>query len=82
MVDKIPSVIIPTPADILPLYIESSSVVPDDSFHDKVNKEDGDYCKDIMKSMCVEYLKNMISKSRAYIDNDIYNVHGSSLDEK
>ena len=27
-----------------------------------VNKEDGDYCKDVMKSMCVEYLKNMISK--------------------
>ena len=40
-----------------------------------VNKEDGDYCKDIMKSMCVEYLKNMISKSRAYIDNDIILHH-------
>ena len=40
-----------------------------------VNKEDVDYCKDIMKSMCVEYLKNMISKSRAYIDNDIILHH-------
>ena len=40
-----------------------------------VNKEDGDYCKDVMKSMCVEYLKNMISKSRAYIDNDIILHH-------
>ena len=40
-----------------------------------VNKEDGDYCKDIMKSMCGEYLKNMISKSRAYIDNDIILHH-------
>ena len=40
-----------------------------------VNKEDGDYCKDIMKAMCVEYLKNMISKSRAYIDNDIILHH-------
>ena len=40
-----------------------------------VNKEDGDYCKDIMKSMCVEYLKNMISKSRAYIDNDFILHH-------
>ena len=36
VVDKIPSVIIPTPADILPLYIESSSVVPDVSFQDIV----------------------------------------------
>ena len=40
-----------------------------------LNKKDGDYCKDIMKSMCVEYLKNMISKSRAYIDNDIILHH-------
>ena len=28
-----------------------------------------------MKSMCVEYLKNMISKSRAYNDNDIILHH-------
>ena len=40
-----------------------------------VNKKDGDYCKDVMKSMCVEYLKNMISKSRAYIDNNIILHH-------
>ena len=40
-----------------------------------VNKSDGDYCKNIMKSMCVEYLKNMISKSRAYIDNDVILHH-------
>ena len=40
-----------------------------------VNKKDGDYCKDVMKSMCIEYLKNMISKSRAYIDNDVILHH-------
>ena len=40
-----------------------------------VNKKDGDYCKNIMKSMCVEYLKDMISKNRAFIDNDVILHH-------
>ena len=35
------------------------------------NKEDGNYCKDIMRSMCVAYLRDMIIKSRGYVDNDI-----------
>ena len=40
-----------------------------------VNKKDGNYCKDIMRSACVGYLKNMISKGKAYIDNDIILHH-------
>ena len=28
-----------------------------------------------MRSMCVEYLKHMISKSRAYIDDDVILHH-------
>ena len=39
------------------------------------NKEDGNYCKDIMRSMCVTYLKDMISKSRAYIEDHIILHH-------
>ena len=34
-----------------------------------VNKEDGDYCKSILKGACLTYLKHMIGVSRAYIDN-------------
>ena len=34
-----------------------------------VNKEDGDYCKNVMRSMCLIYLKDMINKRRAFIDN-------------
>tara|TARA_B100000508_G_scaffold138262_1_gene134001 strand:- start:485 stop:1159 length:675 start_codon:yes stop_codon:yes gene_type:complete len=34
-----------------------------------VNKEDGDYCKNILKGSCIAYLKHMINNSRAYIDN-------------
>ena len=40
-----------------------------------VNQEDGDYCKDIMRSMCVAYLRDMIIKSRGYVDNDIILHH-------
>ncbi len=36
-----------------------------------VNKEDGDYCKSILKGACLTYLREMINKSRAYIDNMI-----------
>ena len=36
-----------------------------------VNKEDGDYCKDILRGSCVSYLKHMISKSCAYVGNMI-----------
>ena len=36
-----------------------------------VNKDDGDYCKSIMKGACLSYLRNMISLSRAYIDNEV-----------
>ena len=39
------------------------------------NKEDGNYCKDIMRSMCVAYLRDMIIKSRGYVDNDIILHH-------
>ena len=30
-----------------------------------VNKEDGDYCKSILRGACIDYLKHMISKSCA-----------------
>ena len=36
-----------------------------------VNKEDGDYCKNILKGACLTYLKHMIGVGRAYIDNKI-----------
>ena len=36
-----------------------------------VNKEDGDYCKNILRGSCVSYIKHMISLSRAYIDNHV-----------
>ena len=36
-----------------------------------VNKEDGDYCKKILRSSCVGYLKHMINKSCAYVGNKI-----------
>ena len=40
-----------------------------------VNQEDGDYCKDIMKHKCIDYLKDLIDKKRAFIDNDIMLHH-------
>ena len=40
-----------------------------------VNKQEGDYCKDILRSMCIAYLKNMIEKKRAFIENDIILHH-------
>ena len=36
-----------------------------------VNKEDGDFCKNILRSSCVGYLRHMINKSCAFIDNMI-----------
>ena len=36
-----------------------------------VKQEEADYCKDILKGACVNYLKELISKGRAYIDNMI-----------
>ena len=36
-----------------------------------VNKEDGEYCKNILKGACLTYLKHMIGVGRAYIDNKI-----------
>ena len=40
-----------------------------------VNKQEGDYCKDVLRSMCIAYLKNMIEKKRAFIDNDVILHH-------
>ncbi len=40
-----------------------------------VDKQEGDYCKDILRSMCIAYLKNMIEKKRAFIDNDVILHH-------
>ena len=40
-----------------------------------VNKDDGDYCKHIMKTMCITYLKNMIGRKKAFIENDIILHH-------
>ena len=40
-----------------------------------VNKKDGDYCKHIMKTMCIAYLKNMIERKKAFIENDIILHH-------
>ncbi len=36
-----------------------------------VNPEDANYCKTVLKEKCLLYLKELISKSRAYIDNMI-----------
>ena len=36
-----------------------------------VNKEDGDYCKSILRGACLNYLLYMINKKCAYIDNMI-----------
>ena len=36
-----------------------------------VDPDDADYCKSILKGKCLLYLKEMINKSRAYIDNMI-----------
>ena len=36
-----------------------------------VDKEDGEYCKKILRGSCLGYLKHMISKSCAYVDNRI-----------
>ena len=36
-----------------------------------VKQDEADYCKDILKGACVNYLKELISKGRAYIDNMI-----------
>ena len=36
-----------------------------------VNKEDGDYCKSILRGACLNYLLYMINKRCAYIDNMI-----------
>ena len=40
-----------------------------------VKQDEADYCKDILKGACVNYLKELISKSRAYIDNMILHHH-------
>ena len=44
-----------------------------------VDPDDADYCKSILKGKCLLYLKEMINKSRAYIDNMILHhpVHGN-----
>jgi hypothetical protein len=36
-----------------------------------VKQDEADYCKDILKGACVKYLKELIVKGRAYIDNMI-----------
>ena len=36
-----------------------------------VNKDDGDYCKSIIKGACLTYLRHMIGLSRAYIDTEV-----------
>ena len=40
-----------------------------------VNRNEGDYCKDIMRSMCVAYLKNLIDKKRAFISDEMILHH-------
>ena len=40
-----------------------------------VNRSEGDYCKDIMRSMCVAYLKNLIDKKRAFISDEMILHH-------
>ena len=45
-----------------------------------VNKEDGEYCKNILKSSCLGYLKHMIGKGCGYIDNMV--LHHPTLGNK
>ena len=40
-----------------------------------VNRSEGDYCKDIMRAMCVAYLKNLIDKKRAFISDEMILHH-------
>ena len=44
-----------------------------------MNKEDGDYCKNVLRSVCVLYLKDLINKKRAFIENMILHhpTHGN-----
>ena len=38
-----------------------------------MNEDDGRYCKDIMKTNCMMYLKELIKRNRAYVDT--YSLH-------
>ena len=48
------------------------------------NKEDSDYCKDVIKLGCVTYLKQMIRDKRAFISNSVilHNNQGGSSNVK
>mgnify|MGYP005673859129 CR=1 FL=1 len=44
-----------------------------------VNKEDGDYCKSILRGNCVAYLKQTINDGRAFVNNKMLHnpTHGN-----
>ena len=48
------------------------------------NKENADYCKDVIRDGCVTYLKQMIRDKRAFISNSVilHNNQGGSSDVK
>ena len=38
-----------------------------------MNEDDGRYCKDVMKTNCTLYLKELIKRNRGYVDT--YSLH-------